>query len=331
MAYVGIAKVQHYVPAFLLRNFGTGKKNQLYAFDKKTGKSFSTKPKNIAAESRFYDFEINGAIFTLEQGLSTVESKAKQIIDRLLKDDRLTAMSNVDYADLAGFMAIQHTRTRWFRDSWKSLPQMLAARLREHHTEEQLKNVQEHMRVPDENQATMETAKMIMEAPETFGPHFINKTWVLLQTDRKHPFIIGDNPVSMQNSENLAPMGNIGLNVVGIEIYLPLSPTRTLGLWCPTRLELMENGLAELKRQSQQTPYSSHQLDQHRNAIEHRIMQIKTGALLECAPENVMNVNSLQIAYAERQVFSSVDDFALVREMVLSNPSLRVGPRMKMN
>uniref|UniRef100_UPI0022EBF80C DUF4238 domain-containing protein n=1 Tax=Listeria seeligeri TaxID=1640 RepID=UPI0022EBF80C len=40
------AKIQHYVPKFLLRNFGTGKKDQLWVFDKASGRSFQTNAKN---------------------------------------------------------------------------------------------------------------------------------------------------------------------------------------------------------------------------------------------------------------------------------------------
>ena len=36
---MGIAKVQHYVPQFLLREFGNGKKNHLHVFDKLTGRA----------------------------------------------------------------------------------------------------------------------------------------------------------------------------------------------------------------------------------------------------------------------------------------------------
>ena len=37
MRYEGIAKVKHYVPQFLFRNFWMGKKDKLYVFDKQTG------------------------------------------------------------------------------------------------------------------------------------------------------------------------------------------------------------------------------------------------------------------------------------------------------
>lgn len=53
MAYTGNAKVQHYVPRFLLKNFGAGKKHKLHAFDKQTEQAFPTNVKNVAAESRF--------------------------------------------------------------------------------------------------------------------------------------------------------------------------------------------------------------------------------------------------------------------------------------
>ncbi|KQY90736.1 DUF4238 domain-containing protein [Pelomonas sp. Root1444] len=51
MADNGIAKVQHHVPQFLLRQFGTGQKDQLHAFDKATGRTFVTNAKNAASES----------------------------------------------------------------------------------------------------------------------------------------------------------------------------------------------------------------------------------------------------------------------------------------
>ena len=61
-----IAKVQHYVPQFLLRKFGNGKKDQLWAYDKTSDRAFLTNAKNVASESRFYDFEVAGEPITLE-------------------------------------------------------------------------------------------------------------------------------------------------------------------------------------------------------------------------------------------------------------------------
>ena len=51
------------------------------------------------------------------------------------------------------------------------------------------------------------------------------------------------------------------------------------------------------------------------------------GGALPSEPENVLNFNSLQVRFAERYVFSSMDDFALAKEMVESDEGGRIGPR----
>ena len=84
MAYNGIAKVQHYVPQFLLRNFGNGKKNQLYVFDKQKARSFASNTRNIACESRFYDFQVDGEEFSIEPALSKIEGQQNHCCSGLL-------------------------------------------------------------------------------------------------------------------------------------------------------------------------------------------------------------------------------------------------------
>jgi hypothetical protein len=56
LSAMSIAKVQHYVPQFLLKHFGTGKKDKIAVFNKQTDRVFATNVRNVAAESRFYDF-----------------------------------------------------------------------------------------------------------------------------------------------------------------------------------------------------------------------------------------------------------------------------------
>ncbi|MFS2035338.1 DUF4238 domain-containing protein [Polaromonas sp. CT11-55] len=67
-------KIQHYVPQFLLRNFTSDKKNRVHVFDKQKGITFVSHVKNVANESRFYDFEIEGEGRSLEAPLSSLES-----------------------------------------------------------------------------------------------------------------------------------------------------------------------------------------------------------------------------------------------------------------
>lgn len=58
-------QLQHYVPRFLLRKYGSGKKHYVHIFDKQTGKTFKLAADNkalipVAAERGMYDFEFMG-------------------------------------------------------------------------------------------------------------------------------------------------------------------------------------------------------------------------------------------------------------------------------
>lgn len=327
----GIAKVQHYVPQFLLKNFGNGKKDQLHVFDKKTGKCFPTNAKNVASESRFYDFSVDNTQLTVEPFLSKIEANAKPILKKVLGEDSLKSVSTEERAMLCGFLAIQFTRTRAFKEQFRALPQMLGERLMEWgQTPEQKESIAEYIKPPDENQLKIQLIRMMVEAPKTFGPYFASKHWLVISTDAKHPFIIGDNPLAMQNTNDFSPYGNLGLAVRGIEIYFPLSPTRALAMWCPSltnQIGQAVSTLQELRRKS------AHLLEgqlKDPEYLEYLWGAISSGHPLQYQSENVTNFNSLQVLFAERYVFSSRNDFDLPEKMVTESPSVRKGPRPSM-
>jgi hypothetical protein len=326
MTYNGIAKVQHYVPQFLLKNFGNGKKNQLHVFDKSSGRSFPTNAKNIACESRFYDFRIEDVEATLEPKLSELESLAKPLFDRILDQDSVEVFDVNERALMCSFLAVQFTRTKSFREQWLSLPEMLGERLKQMvKSPEELKHIANYITAPTENEAKRQTAQFIINAPSDFGPHFANKTWHLLSTTKKNPFYISDNPLTLQNMKDLKQFGNLGLAVQGIEIYFPISPTRALALWCPTLKQaiLAKAHSFKSKRNFFSGPYEiSDQLKKLISALE-------SGKPIEYASENVINFNALQISHAERYIFSNAADFTLPQKMISAHPSLQKGKRMK--
>lgn len=329
MSYQSPAKVQHYVPQFLLRNFGRGKKHHLHVFDKQTERAFETNVKNVAGENHFYDFDLKGHKLTLEPSLSQLESKTKPVLDRLLNADTIHVLSPEERAWLSVFFAVQFTRTRAFREQWRALPELIDEKLRRMaKSDDDLQAVEELIRRPDENQTTLEVARFMIDAPKDFAPHFASKTWLLLQTDRRAPFMIGDNPLTLQNSIDMGPLGNIGLGVRGIEIYFPLSPSRALAMWCPSHEEMFRNAATNLRRLPPEIA-ATHIRDP--SGIEEIATAMDTGRPLRFKPINVINFNSLQILYAERYIFSSVEDFTLAREIISSHPNVRYGPRARIN
>lgn len=331
MAYSGVAKVQHYVPQFLLRNFGNGKKDQLNVFDKHNGRSFPTNAKNVASESRFYDFRLGEQESTLEPFLSKLEGEMKPLLEKILDQDSVAFLSDGERHLVAEFLAIQFTRTKAFREQLTDLPKKMGEILvsRFGSKIDTFPQLQEFIEAQDANDIKIQAAQFIATAPREFGPHFLNKDWFLVATSRKDPFIIGDNPLALQNSHDTGWFGNLGLAVKGIEIYFPISPSRALAIWCPSHKEKIIGALNQLRYLRSISPTIVSENIKNPDGIEKLGQAVLSGVPLKYDNNNVRNFNSLQVRYAERFLFSSVDDFALPKEMLNAHPSLRNGMRMK--
>lgn len=324
-----VAKVQHYVPQFLLRNFGTGKKDQVFVFDKHMNKSFPTNAKNVASESRFYDFTLNGEAMTLEPMLSKLESKAKPAIEKIIQADCLTSLDNETKIILADFFSVQLVRTRAFQEQFGNIPKMMRERLGI--DSDQLQDnsqAAEFLQDLSENDLKIQRAQFIINAPQDFSQRFLDKVWVLASTSRQTPFILGDHPIALQNKINRDGWGNLGLAVEGIEIYFPLTPTRALALWCPTQVQKVYDSAYRL---SQMPRWMWHDKIESADEILNLAEKVHGGLLVPYKPENVKNINSLQIFWSERYLFSNVNEFELVKEIIEKNPESTRGMRMRTN
>lgn len=332
MATTGIAKVQHYVPQFLLRKFGNGKKDHLNVFDKQTSRVFSTNAKNVASESRFYDFRIDGQEATLEPKLAQLEGATKPLLERILDSDSVSVITDAERELLCTFLAIQFTRTKAFREQVLDLPKILGEHIHSRsEAQGNLGELEEFIKLPDENELKIQTAHFMLNAPVDFGPHFLNKDWLLIATTRKAPFMIGDNPLALQNTIDMRPYGNLGLALKGIEIYLPLSPVRALAMWCPSHRQTIMAGANTLRQMRAIAPHLIAEKIHDPEGIERLERTLLDGKPLQYSFDNVRNFNSLQVRSAERFVFSSHPDFGLAHEMVNAYPTLRTGMRMRSN
>lgn len=320
------SSLQHYVPRFLLRKFGLGKKDRVHVFDKHKKSSFVSSAKAVAAEYGLYDFSFMGEELTLEPGLAKLESVAARIFAAVESRRWLPTPNSEDRGHMAGFLAVQLVRTRAQMNLQKDLRQRMETYLRS-------QGMDESFFAPDpevgegENAERANFARQIVNAPKEYAPALLEKDWMLLQTRRKHPFLIGDHPLVMHNMRDTGLRGNRGLMVEGIEIYLPISPTLTLALICPTRGVELRRGMDTYVRV--QTRPDAHLRFGDSVAEARRILDaIDGGPPLACQPENVVFHNSLQIAEAERFIFSMTGDFDLAKDMLRTNPELRIGQRL---
>ena len=288
--------------------------------------------KNVASESRFYDFRIEDQDATLEPKLAQLEGATKPLLERILDRDSTSVITDAERELLCTFLAVQFTRTKAFREQVLDIPKMLGEHLRSRSgSQDDSGELEQFIKLPDENQLKIETARFMMNAPRDFGPHFLNKDWLLVATTRKAPFIIGDNPLALQNTIDMGPYGNLGLAVKGIEMYLPLSPVRALAMWCPSHKQTILSNANTLRQMRVIAPHLIAEKIRDPGGIERLERALLDDTPLQYSLDNVRNFNSLQVRYAERFVFSSNPDFSLAHEMVNSHPALRTGMRMRSN
>ncbi|MBE0576383.1 MAG: DUF4238 domain-containing protein [Desulfuromonadales bacterium] len=321
-----IAKIQHYVPQFLLKHFSGGKKPQVWIFDKHSGKIFKSHVKNIAAESGFYDFEYDGHNFTVECSLADIETTASKIINKIIKTESIGELTAEEKVFLSHFFAIQFVRTKQYRLMYLDSACTLAKAL----SQKGVNPVDLGYTEPSEEEAKTFAIQSMLKS-EVYAPHFLAKKWVLLKATKNHPFYMSDNPIALQNHKDFGFYGNIGLAVNGIEIYFPLSKTLSLGMWCPSLEETARDAYSKYKFIESQSSVIAAQVFNDPLYYENLMAGFDTGRSIPSKPENVINHNSLQVKYSSRFVFSSTDDFSLAKEMLAAHPELKDGPKVQVN
>jgi hypothetical protein len=319
--------LHHYIPQFLLRRFGRGKTHQIHVFDKRTGKSFSGATNKLAAERKLYDFDFKGFPLTLEPSLAGLESETARCVEAILGRRRL-AVKEPEIVEERGtlirFIAVQMVRTAGAFAKANDLTQKLKV------IAQDLGAPEDYFKLPpelgnQENAMKAEFARRIRTANGHLGPALLSKDWLLMRTDLKHPFLLGDHPVVLYNYFG----GKLGVGMPGIVVYFPLSPEFALGLHCPSIA-------GEVRRQQQRLhslPDKAFVANPDFYACFKEIVDIMEGFAkgvpIAAQPENVEHFNSIQVSNAERFVFSCDGNFELVEDMLRTDPGLKNGPRVE--
>lgn len=110
-------KAQHTVPRFHLQHF-TGAKpdGQVWTYDAQTGRSWSKIPEETGTETHFYSLQREDGTHDtrVEEMLSTIESRAAPVYERLLRCEipKSNTQARVDFAQ---FIAVLFARTTTMR------------------------------------------------------------------------------------------------------------------------------------------------------------------------------------------------------------------------
>lgn len=275
-------KKQHYVPQFILRNFSNKntKNNQIFVFNKKSGKTFSCSPENIAHENRFYDIEYDNKNIYYEPFFASIETKSAPIIRKILQSESISEISLEDKKTLSYFIILQASRTKHAFEDCKNnfLKPILTVTY---------KKVARHILPPpkgfhlddveviitDDNYCKSLVLSTAIYSANKFHEIIANRKWILFERYNNSNFIIGDHPVIMDNNLISVLYGNLGLLSPGVEIYFPISPHFLLGIF------------------------------DRKDYFPHKFT-------IKCDMENMKYFNSRQIIYAESFLFSSKNDWS---------------------
>jgi hypothetical protein len=322
-----IAKNQHYVPQFILRNFTVGDGNQIFVFDKQNEKSFKTNIRNVAAESDFYNFDIDEYQFTIESGLGQLEGQTSEAFEKIIKDKSLSNLDDDDRVKIASFISVQIYRTRHFRDKLSDISKGMSERSRLYGFDPDQEGFPKPL---NEKEIKDVSIKMVMRDSEELIPHILDKKWMLYETTESDPFYISDNPIVRQNRKDFGPLwGNLGLAVTGIEVYFPLTKTLSMAMLCQSYEETFQDELKKFEFLRAVLPGFERQLPVDLEWIERHRRGYEEGAAVSMMAENVVNHNSLQVKWSSRFVFSSKNDFSLVREMIAAEPRFKNGIKIR--
>jgi hypothetical protein len=342
----GTPENQHYVPKLLLRNFCFGSKEQLYVYDKWERRSFVANIGRIACER---DFNVVGQAperVNLEPFLTFVETDAKTVIDKILRNRNLRALTSKDKLVLAVFVASQYLRTRHTREGLRAMNAAMAAHIRRMGFDPaQVQDFKEF----DEADLKAVSLATLQSTPE-FAKLILHKEWILLDasTLADDCFYISDNPIGFRNETDFSPYGNLGFAVPGIQIYCPLSPSLTLAMFCHTifgeahfvidtnnhaQLFAAIGATAEIRAEAAASVKRFDRMIERNPGMKSSIeflMKSKSGEPIHQSEENIEFVNYLQVRFSHRHIYSSYNEFTLVEKILKDHPDWKMGlmPRM---
>lgn len=306
---------QHYVPQFLLRGFHTGNESQIWAFDKTTSKSFTTAIDNVASEYGFYN--ILGSA-ELDETIRKIEDATAPIIKEIRERRSLAAIDEDKRVWLSGFTALQMVRTKGFSERSQDMMRQITNVVTQRSAGKLSEKVRKQLGLDEQGTEHEKSLATILGLTRDLIGELQKKHMVLYRGDGSSSFWIGDSPVALQNSVNPGDgiRGTLGLGVPGIEVYLPISKDLVLAHMCPT-IAVVYSGMED---EARRMGFTHAHAGPYLRAVEH-------GIAIPMEKEHTRFQNSLQLGFAERFVYSSVDSFEDARDILAGNPRRRMGPR----
>ncbi|MCE5210261.1 MAG: DUF4238 domain-containing protein [Deltaproteobacteria bacterium] len=317
-------KKQHFIPQFVLKNFTSGKKKRVFVFDKHRKVAHASSVRDSACEKGFYNINIDGEEYTIENKLASLESISSKVISTVVQQETLANINPAEFKIFSLFCAVQLLRTPMQREFNQQFQDAIIDWInRQGGDVEQIQN----FKVLDEAGIKQSHIHNINSLAIKFSEHFRDKALMLVKAPAGHEFFISDNPITMYNHIETPGRGNLGLALDGIEINIPLSKKLSLTFACPK----MINEIIHAVKKYEQFHSFGFATSRDTRGAEELVYAIESGNATELKPENIQFYNSLQVIQSSRFVYSAKDDFSLIIDMLKTNPECKYSPKLQSN
>ena len=246
------------------------------------------------------------------------EDATAPVVEEIRTRKSLRTLNEYKRIWLSGFTALQYVRTRAFSERSQDMMRQITHVVTQMSGGKLSKKLRKQLGVDAPGSEHEKTLSTILGLVRPAVDELLKKTLVLYRSDGSLPFWIGDSPVSLQNTINPGDglRSNVGLGVPGIEVYLPISSELVLAHMCSS-IAVVSAALDEEARRmgfihAQARPY---------------LQALQSGSPIVISKKDVQDQNALQLAYAERFVYSPIDNFEDARKILEETPKLRTGPR----
>ncbi|HXQ24964.1 MAG TPA: DUF4238 domain-containing protein [Candidatus Acidoferrales bacterium] len=340
----GKAELQHYVPRLLLRfhvNNPSSRKGteQVWCFDKLTDRVFSPNIANILAGTRFNEIEIDGHLVSLEESLAQIEHQVSPILARIVDTRTLHDLTDAERQAVASFCSVQLVRTQGFRQQMRDTHGAVLDALKKRGLDI---SQQPNLAMPSEEEIKISSFRMLIDAPQTYGPHFLAKHWHLIGSTVEDPFHLGDHPVVVDSNSSITGHLESGLSSPGVSIYLPLCPTLCLAMSDQILVSSLFEGagavilryreIVKAMSRRQLTPEIVADFKATKKTRDDTIREVRPMQLGIPSPYNrqvTLRANSLQMFYASRWIVSSQSDFSTPKMMIADSEEFRTRPKVR--
>lgn len=264
-------KNQHIVSQFYLRNFSS-KPKHIWRYDK-LYPGYKEKPISaLPTEEYIYDKVPGAKEGSWEYKFGDIENITGPVFEKVINDNSLRNLTRTEFETIALFISAQFIKTKPMLANAQRFQEQFWGPIKEFAKAHGAK-----FDFPE-----MEKKELWMNNFSSVGDYaevLMKKNWFLFKTEQL--LYTSDNPVILNNTANKKSNRNtIGLDVDGIEIYLPISSNLCLFLLC-------ERVFAQAKGQTFAFPEGFAQ-----------------------------ELNTLQVCHSQRYVFCSKPSFSLVESII---------------